>query len=127
MQKHILVIDDEESVRMSFTLALESPKYKVDTVDSGEKGLIKVKDHKYDLIFLDLKMPGLNGVETLKKLRKINNTVPVYIVTAFHNEFFDQLKNAIDDGIDFFLVNKPIGSDQISLIAEGVLEGAKEF
>ncbi|MBC8458237.1 MAG: response regulator, partial [Deltaproteobacteria bacterium] len=111
------MIDDDESIRKSFSLALEDTEYQVDTVESGEKGIEMEQNNKYDLIFLDLKMPGLNGVETLRELRKIDKDVPVYIVTAFHKEFFEGLKSAGEDGIDFEVVKKPIGSDDIVLVA----------
>lgn len=123
MSKSILVIDDEEVVRKSFTLALEDTEYQVDTVESGEKGIEKEQKNKYDLIFLDLKMPGLNGVETLRELRKIDKNVPIYIITAFHKEFFDQLKKAKEDGLKFEIAHKPIGSDQIILVTKSILEG----
>jgi len=123
MSQRILVIDDDESIRKSFSLALEDTEYQVDTVESGEKGIEMRQKNGYDLIFLDLKMPGLNGVETLRELRKIDKDVPVYIVTAFHKEFFGGLKSAGEDGLDFEVVKKPIGSDDIVLVAKSVLEG----
>ena len=127
MSKRILVIDDDESIRKSFTLALEDTAYQVDTVESGEKGIEMEQNDRYDLIFLDLKMPGLNGVETLRELRKIDKDVPVYIVTAFHKEFFEGLERAGEDGIDFEIVKKPIGGDDIVLVAESALEGATAY
>ena len=123
MSKSILVIDDDEAIRKSFTLALYDTGYKVETVELGEKGIEKAKETKFDLIYLDLKMPGLDGVETLRELRKLDENVPIYIVTAFHAEFFDQLKRATQDGIDFEVLHKPIGADQIVLVTKGVLEG----
>lgn len=123
MKKRILVIDDEESIRKSFVLALEDTAFQVDTAESGEKGIALEQKSKYDLIFLDLKMPGLNGAETLRKLRKIDKDVPVYIVTAFYKEFLEELKSAEEDGIDFEVLKKPIGGDEIVLIVTGVLEG----
>ncbi len=127
MSKRILVIDDELSIRKSFLLALEDTGYLVDTVESGEKGIEMEQNNKYDLIFLDLKMPGLNGVETLRALRKIDMDVPIYIVTAFHKEFFEGLKKAGEDGIDFEMVKKPIGGADIVLVAKSVLEGATGY
>jgi DNA-binding response OmpR family regulator len=127
MSKRILVIDDEEAVRKSFILALEDTDYQVETVELGEKGLKKIQTTKYDLVFLDLKMPGMNGVETLRELRKIDKSVPVYIVTAFHKEFFDQLKGAADDGIGFEIAKKPLSSDRIVLITKGILEGPQSL
>jgi DNA-binding response OmpR family regulator len=119
--KKILVIDDEEPVRKAFSLALEDTDYQVDTAESGEKGIEKYKNEGHDMIYLDLKMQGMNGVETLREIRKINDTVPVYIVTAFHQEFFGQLKSVQEDGISFELLNKPVNLDQIIMVTEGVL------
>jgi DNA-binding response OmpR family regulator len=125
MNKCILVIDDDEAVRKSFILALEDTAYQVDTVESGEKGIEKVKGARYDLVFLDLKMPGLNGVQTLRKLRQLDIIVPVYIVTAFHKEFFKDLKMLSEDGIPFDLLRKPIGSDEIVQLTESMLKRAQ--
>ena len=122
MSKHVLVIDDE-AIRKSFTLALEDTGYQVETAESGEKGIEKTQSTRYALIFLDLKMPGLDGVATLREIRQRDKDVPVYIITAFHNEFFQQLKSVVRDGIDFEILKKPIGSDRIRLITKGILEG----
>ena len=123
MGKRILVIDDDEAIRKSFSLALEDTGYFVNTVESGEKGIEEEREQGYDLIFLDFKMPGLNGVETMRELRKIDQNVPVYIVTSFHKEFFDQLKEAQTDDIKFEVLQKPIGSDKIIMLTKAVLDG----
>ena len=123
MSKKILVIDDDEAIRKSFVLSLEDRGYVVDTAEGGEIGLQMLKETNYDLIFLDLKMPGMNGVETLREIVKVALKVKVYIVTAFHQEFFGQLKEAEADGIDFQLLRKPIDSEGIALISKAVLEG----
>ena len=127
MSSRILVIDDDAFIRKSFILALEDTGYQVDTVESGEKGIEMEQNDRYDLIFLDLKMPGLNGVETLRELRKIDMAVPIYIVTAFHKEFFEGLKKAGEDGMDFELVKKPIGAAHIVLVAKSALEGTTGY
>jgi CheY-like chemotaxis protein len=121
MNKHILVIDDDEAVRKSFILALEETGHRVNTAESGEKGIKKVEVTTYDLVFLDLKMPGLNGIQTLRQLRQLDTSVPVYIVTAFHKEFLKDLKLLSDDGIVFDLLRKPIGSDEIIELTESML------
>lgn len=127
MGKCILVIDDEVAIRKSFILALGDTGYQVDTAESGEQGIEKAQNTKYDLIFLDLKMPGMNGVETLRRIRKRDRKVLVYIITAFYKEFFDKLKSAAQGGIDFELLKKPIGRKQIISITKGILENPEVY
>ena len=126
MSKRILVIDDEEAVRESFTLALGDAGLEVDTAESGEKGLQMKKDAEYDLIFLDLKMPGMNGVETLRQIRKTDKKVPIYIFTAFHKEFFEELKIARKEMLSFEILKKPIGTDLIVMLTKLILGQPKE-
>jgi CheY-like chemotaxis protein len=123
MPKHILVIDDEEPVRDAFELALDGIGYSVETAASGQEGLEKCNVRTPDLIFLDLKMPGIDGVETLRQLHDSYSAVPVYIVTAFYQEYFEPLKQLAEKGIPFQVAQKPLGSEQIRQIARGTLEG----
>ncbi len=123
MAKRILVIDDEAVIRQSFSLALENTGYRLDTAESGEKGLSLLRGSDYDLIFLDLKMPGMSGVETLKVIRQVNRNVPIYIVTAFYGDYFEELREMADQGIDFEVLQKPLEMEQIVMIVKGVLDG----
>ncbi len=122
MSKRILVIDDDEAIRKSFILTFEDAGYQIDTAESGEIGLGMRQKSKYDLIFLDLKMPGMNGVEVLRQLRKIDKEIPIYIITAFDREFFSQLKSAAEHGLDFEVLRKPVDSEQLVLMVESILE-----
>jgi CheY-like chemotaxis protein len=71
-----------------------------------------------DLIFLDLRMPGIDGVETLRRLKAIDETLNIYIVTAFANEYMEQLKGINEEGLQFELASKPLSSAQIRNIAQ---------
>jgi len=122
MSKRILVIDDEETIRKLFVEVLKDTPYQVDTASSGEQGIELEQKTRYDLVFLDLKMPGLNGVETLRRLWELDPGVPVYIITAFHKEFLDQLGSAAEDGISFEILHKPFGANEINLIVRSVLD-----
>ncbi len=122
-QRRILVIDDEESVRDSFIDALETEPYCLEAVASGAEGVACARAGSYDLVFLDLKMPGMDGVETLRALRQLDCRVPVYIVTAFHPEFLDRLEAAERERLSFELVHKPIGQAGIREVTRAVLEG----
>ena len=126
-EKRILIIDDDEAVRRSFELALEDSGYPVTTVDRGEKGVEEVKKNIYQLVFLDLKMPGMNGVKTLQKIREFSATLPVYIVTAFHKEFLVELDEVRKEGLLFQLLRKPIGSVEILALAQSVLDRPVRF
>ncbi len=123
MSKNILVIDDDEGIRQSFALALEDTEYQVDTAETGEEGIKMERSNKYDLIFLDLKMPGMDGIKTLREIRKVSKETPIYIITAFYSEFSAELKTAEEEDLDFELIKKPIHSDKILLVVESVLEG----
>lgn len=127
MSKRVLVIDDDEAIRKCFLLAHEDTEYQVDTCKSGKKGIEMVQATKYDLIYLDLKMPGLDGVDTLGGIRKIDKDTPIYIITAFCQEFFGKLEDAAKNGIDFQVVQKPLSSDQIVMATKSVLEGPMDF
>ena len=124
MNRRILVIDDEEAVRNAFKLALEDSPVTVDVTGSGAAGLELVARRNYDLVYLDLKMPGLNGLETITRLRAINAHVPVYIITAFYPEFLEQLRSETVRNLGFELLRKPIGLDEIVSITMNILDMA---
>ena len=118
MVSKILVIDDDPAVRGAFRLILEEDGFLVREAEDGLKGIEMVNADRPDLIFLDLRMPGIDGVETLRRLKTIDKTLNIYIVTAFASEFMDQLKSAHDEGFQFELASKPLSSGQIRNIAQ---------
>lgn len=125
MMKRILIIDDEIIFRKLFSRALEDTPYAVDTAESGEMGLELFKKSRYDLIFLDLYMPGISGIDVLREIRKTDNEVPVHIVSAFYKEFLEELNIAANDGLKFEITHKSVTLDQIVLIAQETLEREK--
>ena len=127
MNKRILVIDDDAAIRKSFALTLKGADCQVDTAESGKEGIDKASNTKYDLIFLDLKMPGLNGVETLIRLRDGGQRMPIYIVTAFHKEFINQLRVAADKGCEFEVMKKPFETQVLVRITKAILQGAGAY
>lgn len=125
MPKRILVVDDEEAVRKSFSLAFKKLPYELEFAENGKIAIEMFDSGAYDLIYLDLKMPEMNGVDTLKAIRKRDKEIPIYIVTAFHKEFFDELAEARKSKLDFDLLMKPVGRDQIIAVTKGILEGGE--
>ena len=78
----ILLIEDDEKVARAVSTGLEAERFAVDWVSDGPEGLDTARLGTYDLIILDLMLPGLSGTELLKRLRKVNSDVPILILTA---------------------------------------------
>jgi CheY-like chemotaxis protein len=119
--KRILVIDDDGAVRDSFLAALDYRDYAPVGAASGQAGIESARAVKPDLVFLDLNMPGMSGVETLAALRGLYAELPVYLVTGFFGEFLEPLKDLRGRGVLFELARKPLTVAEIRAIAEGVL------
>ncbi len=79
----ILIIDDDDQLRNSFKKLLAEEGYKVESAASGEAGLNIVKNESLDLVILDMRLPGMNGIETFKKIHEIEPKLPVIIMTAY--------------------------------------------
>ena len=79
---HILITDDERAIRSTLKDILEYEDYKVSTAESGQEALDFLEKEKVHLIFLDIKMKGLDGIETLKKIRETGNDVPVIMISG---------------------------------------------
>lgn len=78
----LLIVDDEEPVREVLGEYFSSQGYQVDTASSGTEALERVQRQRPDLVLLDVRMPGLDGVEVLKKLREVDGRLPVVMITA---------------------------------------------
>lgn len=79
----VLVVDDEEEMCNVLRKILEQDGYKVSTATSGSRALAAMKQKPADLILLDIKMPGMDGIEMLRKLRDFNQDAVVIILTAY--------------------------------------------
>ena len=118
---NILAIDDElgprESIRMVF-----KDTHNVFLAEDGFKGIEILKKEDIDVIILDLKMPKINGIETLKKIREIDKDVPVIILTGYGD--VDTAKKAIHYGTMEFL-SKPFNVEDIIKIVNKAIEGRR--
>jgi len=81
--KRILVVDDEESIRELYRAELAEEGYEVELAGDGLHALRRLDAFRPDLVTLDVKMPGIDGIETLRRIRERHPTVPVILVTAF--------------------------------------------
>src|SRR5678809_741711 len=79
----LLLIDDEADVQYSFRRIFDSPEIEIATASSGEEGLKLIQKFKPDLVMMDVRMGGLSGLETLRRLRQSDAKLPVIIMTAY--------------------------------------------
>jgi CheY-like chemotaxis protein len=88
--KRILVIDDEELLTRTFSILLERNGYEVYVVKNGEDARVAAEEEEFDLIICDIRMPGLNGVETIKAIKVSgttnNKNAPVIFITGFADD-----------------------------------------
>ncbi len=115
----ILIVDDEESIRESFSLILQDD-YELISVSTGEAALKKAVDHKIDLVFLDIRMPGMDGMETLQRLKKIDPSVEVIMVTAVND--VQKAGESVKIGANNYIV-KPFDVSQIISMAKALTRG----
>ncbi len=81
--KKILVVDDEENIRELYKEEFEEMGYSVTTVSNGALALSAMDSTKFDLVTLDMRMPDIDGIETLRKMKEKDSTLPVIICTAY--------------------------------------------
>ena len=82
LQHAILIVDDDNRLRLSLSLILQKEKYRVDTAANAEEALSQLGSHKYDLMFLDLNMPGMSGIDLLVEVHRQYPNISVLILTA---------------------------------------------
>ena len=119
MSKKILIVDDERNIRTTLKMCLSGEGYEIDTAVNGEDGLEKAEKNKYDLIFLDIKMPGINGMEVLEELRNKENNSNIIIMTAY-GTIEDAVKAMKLHAVDF--VPKPFTPEEIRETTKKVFE-----
>lgn len=78
----ILLVDDERDFLEPVALWLISKGHKVTSVQSGPEALRAIGAHAFDVVFLDVKMPGMDGLETLQRMRQVNRQVPIILMAA---------------------------------------------
>ncbi|MEI6845730.1 MAG: response regulator [Candidatus Firestonebacteria bacterium] len=81
----ILVVDDEQDICDVLSIFLKTEGYESETAKLGKDAIAKFKDNKPSLVFLDMKLPDLEGVEVLRKLKQLDPTTPVIMITAFRD------------------------------------------
>jgi len=116
-KSRILVVDDEKNVRAMVKKVFEDA-FDVDTASSAEEALNLLKEKKYDLVFLDLDMPIVSGIELLEKMRKGENPIPVIMMTTYGSveEAVKAMKLGAKD-----IITKPFTQEEVTRVAKEIL------
>jgi len=118
-EANILVIDDEETMRDSCQQALSQQGNKVEVAEDGVRGLAMLEKELFDLVILDLKMPGLSGMEVLKKIKESDPEAVVIVITGYAT--VESAVEAMKRGAYDF-IPKPFTPDSLRMIAKRALE-----
>ncbi len=117
---NVLVVDDLRSIRLTLGGILEDEGYNVVTAENGYQAIEAVRETHFDAIFMDIKMPGINGVQTFREVKKIDPEATVVMMTGYSVE--DLVKEAFEEGA-YAIVYKPFDIDKIIALIEELLHG----
>jgi DNA-binding NtrC family response regulator len=106
----ILVVDDEQSLLLTLAGNLELDGFEVTTAESGERALALFQSQPFDLVFSDVRMPGMNGLDLFRRVRELRPECPVVLMTAFALEGL--VSDAIAEGV-FTVLPKPFDVEQV--------------
>jgi DNA-binding response OmpR family regulator len=110
MKARILIVDDEKDFTESLAERLSLRDYGVNTASSGEEALEKIKAYNLDVVILDLQMPGLDGIETLREIKEIKPLTEVIMLTA-HATVETAIKGLQLGAVDYLM--KPCDSEEL--------------
>ena len=120
----ILIIEDDQAILMGFRDDLEFEGFKVATAEDGKEGLKRALGGRFDLIILDILLPGMNGFEVCKRLREAGVATPVLMLTAARTTEADKVVG-LELGADDY-VTKPIGSRELVARVKAILRRTKK-
>ena len=115
MNNKIMVVDDELSIRKLLDRFFSKKGYDIITAESGEEALEILKGENIQVMFLDLKLPGMNGIDLCRQIRKDNSIACIYAMTGFGSLF--ELSDCRDAGFDDYFL-KPVNLEVFMKTAE---------
>jgi two-component system nitrogen regulation response regulator NtrX len=118
MKPRILVIDDEAAIRDSLRMILEYENYEFAGASNGQDGIAQIQRDRPDLVLLDIKMPAMDGMEVLRKIKGIDETIPVVMISG-HGTTATAVE-AIRSGAADFL-DKPLSSERVIVTIQNTI------
>jgi len=111
----ILIVDDNVSIHQSMSFILEGKGYAVTTAQDGPEAIEKIKETPFSIVFMDIKMPLMNGVETYRRVKELRPEIAVVMMTAYAVE--DLVAEALEEGA-FGVIYKPLDMEEVIAIIE---------
>ena len=119
MKPRILVIDDEGAIRDSLRMILEYEDYQFVGAATGQEGIAAVQRERPDLVLLDIKMPGMDGLEVLRKLHTLDETLPIVMISG-HGTTATAVEAIRSGALDF--LDKPLSSERVIVTLQNALK-----
>src|SRR5699024_256645 len=123
MSKKIFIVDDEKSIVTLLTYNMEKAGYETDVAYDGNEAITMAMNNQYDLIILDVMLPGVDGLEVCKTLRQNKVETPILILTAREDEFDKVL--GLELGADDY-ITKPFSPREIVARVKAILRRARQ-
>ena len=117
--KSILIVDDEKNILLTLSQSLEALQLETDTAANGEEALVKLKQKDFGLILLDIRMPGMDGMEVLRQVREIRPDIGIIMITA-HGTIELAVEAMKLGAVDF--LQKPFSPEEIRELVSRVLD-----
>ena len=120
--KSVLIVDDEKNILLTLSQSLEALQLETDTAANGEEALAKLKEKEFGLILLDIRMPGMDGMEVLRRVREIRPDIRIIMITAYGT--IELAVEAMKLGaVDF--IQKPFSPEEIRELVSRVMDREK--
>ncbi|MBI5492566.1 MAG: response regulator [Deltaproteobacteria bacterium] len=109
----VLVVDDEETIGIGMSEILKDEGFEAAYVVDGKQAVNAVKDVPYGLVFMDIVMPGMNGLETFREIKKVRPDTKVILFTGYFRDAEDVILQGIREGMIDEFIRKPYFADEI--------------
>ncbi|MFQ5901151.1 MAG: response regulator [Thermodesulfobacteriota bacterium] len=120
---NILIVDDEVDICWAFNMTLRDEGYHVTHVTRGEEALNKVKENAFDIAIIDVKLPGIGGIELSKMIKEINPEVKVVMMSGYLYGDDQPIQEGIQNGDYMGFISKPFNLDGVSSIVRKIANG----
>jgi two-component system nitrogen regulation response regulator NtrX len=119
MSRRVLIVDDEKNIRRTFKMVLEGEGFEVSVAETGEEALEVFQKEKPDVVVLDVKLPGIDGIETLRRIKETERELPVIMISG-HGTIATAVEATRSGAFDF--VEKPLSKERLLVAIRNALK-----